>query len=160
MEADVLGVQGYSDAGFNNTSEAFFLQDKSSRLPHSTYLAMALPLLSPIPVLMRSAKRSFTFVEPFNKSDIQLDISGDNTMLDRIYIPQKPVEDTEEMEYTEVEKETHSITAENQNNNYDLHPSIMKIGTVVYEVSGKSMPFHVKPHQNICTGCRVKTTSK
>ena len=47
-------------------------------------------------------------------------------MLDRIYIPQKPVEDTEEMEYTEVEKETHSITAENQNNNYDLHPSIMK----------------------------------
>ena len=35
-----------------------------------------------------------------------------------------------------------------------------RIGTGIYEVEGKSMPFHLKPLQNICTGCRVKTKSK
>ena len=159
-EADVLGVQSCIDAGFDDSSLASNLQDKSPSLPPSTSLATALSIPSPRPVLTRSAKRSLTFGEPHNNTDLHLDISGDDTMMDQNYVPEEHVEDAEEMEYLEVEKETHNIVAKDQANDHDPHPSLMKIGTGLYEVAGKSMPFYVKPHQNLCTGCKVKTKSK
>lgn len=43
---------------------------------------------------------------------------------------------------------------------YDPHPSIKKVGEGLYEVEGRGIPFYVKPFENICTGCRVKTRNK
>ena len=65
-------------------------------------------------MLTRSAKRSLTFVDALDKSDTHLDISGDDTLVDKPYIPEEPIKEAEEMEYLEVEKETQSIIAGNQ----------------------------------------------
>ena len=121
-EADVLGVQSYIDAGFDDSSLASNLQDKSPSLPPSTSLAMALSIPSPRPVLTRSAKRSLTFGEPHNNTDLHLDIAGDVTMMDQNYVPEEHVEEAGEMEYLEVEKKTHNIVAKDQANDHDPHP--------------------------------------
>ena len=42
-----------------------------------------------------------------------------------------------------MEKETHNVIAKDQNDANDPHPYLKKIGTGVYEVAGKSMPFPV-----------------
>jgi len=54
----------------------------------------------------------------------------------------------------ETEKETEVEDAINP------HPSIKMIAQGIYELEGKNMPFLVKPHQNICTGCGVKSKSR
>lgn len=114
----------------------------------------------PIKKRLPKRKRKETFLDYSDDGD-----DFDDSVCDKHYTPETIEQDHEEFEDEPVEKEAIEIienyeAAKEEENIEDPHPSIKMLSPGCYELEGKNLPFLVKPHENICTGCGVKSKSR